>query len=444
MIPRSLNRAYRFFACVVGLTSFLFLYHDKAVAQSIPVQEIVPQNKFTGKNENLPLRKLAPESGFITRQEDWAAIWNSWNPAKQLPKIDFRRNLVIVETAGGPNNLFTNELKVKNGDLIYDVAATRASGDGFGFLFLVVPRRGIISVRGKLLEPSSIPSGQSTPSSSINRSLPLNNSIASSEPNQRYTPAISVEMIGKVTTGITAVGNETIGTVITSGGITWELDVQGNRQFEAILRNQPNLVRVTGQLNRVQGSDVADRMVLRVETLLPLSGSNPISRTEPRTRLPAELDISSENYLGGNVRDRIVDARIGRLNRRERAMDKKRETQAQFRRIKVTTTGGFAGANIATTVDSYGKVSRTSTRQPDESWQMDPENLTKLDQIVKQTQWNQIERVQRSDNMKDAFQYNVRIESGDSTFRFFLDDGVLASQKELRELIYLVVVKPKD
>lgn len=114
-----------------------------------PVQPIV---QWKGKIKDESLMKLSPERGFITEQKDWEKLWKIWRPNEDVPKIDFKTELIIVGSAGGPNLIFMKPVLDEEGNLRYEVAATEVAGPGFGYTILKVSRKGVQKINGKPLK----------------------------------------------------------------------------------------------------------------------------------------------------------------------------------------------------------------------------------------------------------------------------------------------------
>ncbi|TAK11962.1 MAG: hypothetical protein EPO35_11860 [Acidobacteria bacterium] len=81
---------------------------------------------------------------------------------------------------------------------------------------------------------------------------------------------IKVEIRGTLETGVVAIGGETTGTVIRASGVTWELDLGGNKDLQALAEklNRKTVV-VTGTYRKVKGVEIPERHIVRVMTLKP-------------------------------------------------------------------------------------------------------------------------------------------------------------------------------
>ena len=421
-------------------------------------QEVEPSATYSGKNKNDALRTFAPKNRIVTDRASWQNLWAAWQPSKQLPNVDFSKNMVLVETAGGPNNLFTNTIFLKNGDLKYEVASTRMAGPGFGFVLLVVPRAGVVSVNGRALaEPKArVPEIGKTgerqvkpllPNMSSNNregagnfQTPIKKPIQKNQDRpalgKHNTEGIYVEVIGKVKTGIVSFGGETTGTVIASNSIVWELDLQGNAVYEKLVDGLGDRnARVTGRLNRVRGIEVSDRFVVRVDSIVPVHA--------PKNRLPNAGANATANQ-GQNENAIPMTNQVDRLvNQTDQPVDDTPKTKIAmngFRSIVVISKGG-EGRGQTQRVAKDGKVTYGDSKSPT-SWTIDNDRLEMLHQFVKQTDWTTVPKVSRAQNAENAMQFEVQIENWETTMRFFIDAPSLGVQKELTQL-FLMIIPPE-
>ena len=96
-------------------------------------------------NEALDAR---PESPIVTDPETWATLWPAWRGDETLPKLDFRRVVVLVGTVPGPNRARLEATWSDQSSLRTRVWGTRKGGPGFGYVLAVIPRDGLGSVDG--------------------------------------------------------------------------------------------------------------------------------------------------------------------------------------------------------------------------------------------------------------------------------------------------------
>ena len=83
----------------------------------------------------------------ITNTEAWQALWKGWKLEGESPKVDFEKELVVVQTTvGGLLNLI---VKLDDGgDLKVLGLATRDLRPGFRYVLATVPRAGVKTVNG--------------------------------------------------------------------------------------------------------------------------------------------------------------------------------------------------------------------------------------------------------------------------------------------------------
>ncbi len=224
-------------------TGLLLLMVTSCISSAFagPVKPLEDWKGVSRKNE---LRKVAPESGFITDQETWTKVWKAWRGNAEVPKVNFSRDLILVSTVNGPNRiLMAMELDAK-GDLKVRSAGTKIGGPGFGYALVKVLRAGVRSVNG----------------------TPLN-------PDDDFGDAadrIIVDIRGKLRHGIVTIGGETTGTTIQVDNITWELDLSANEEWSAGAdRLSGKSVRVRGRLTKKEGVEVGTRWIVKVEKLAP-------------------------------------------------------------------------------------------------------------------------------------------------------------------------------
>lgn len=116
--------------------------------------------------------------------------------------------------------------------------------------------------------------------------------------------SISVTVVGKLRTGIVAIGGETTGTTISAKGVTWELDFGKNEELrKAAEMLNGKKVTVKGTLERRAGVEVKERWIVTVTELqaaegggqgaLPKSGFQAtVGRADTRIRFLTEGDTT--------------------------------------------------------------------------------------------------------------------------------------------------------
>lgn len=195
--------------------------------------------RWTGTPKDAALRRLAPQQGFITDAAAWQRLWKAWRGDEGVAAVDFTKDAVLVGTVGGPNRVIVRPVLAAGGNLRFVVVGAEVAGPGFGYAMLKVSRKGVKTINGTAL-PEAAP--------------------------QQY---IRVEVRGKLTTGMMAIGGETTGTAITANGITWELDLGRNADMRARARQlNSKTVVVKGSLQRRAGVEIRQRWIVTVSSLV--------------------------------------------------------------------------------------------------------------------------------------------------------------------------------
>ena len=95
--------------------------------------------------------------------------------------------------------------------------------------------------------------------------LPLALSLLAAEPADE---SITVTIVGKVQTGVVAIGGETTGVTITAKDIKWELAFDKHPELKAEAENlNGQLATVTGALERRRGIEIKERWLVTVTSL---------------------------------------------------------------------------------------------------------------------------------------------------------------------------------
>ena len=89
----------------------------------------------------------APPIGLVCDPETWDAVWKAWYGG-EAPRIDFRREFVIVVKCDGPNHISVDLTRNGTGDAKGHVFQTLIGGPGFCYLFLKTPRPEIKTING--------------------------------------------------------------------------------------------------------------------------------------------------------------------------------------------------------------------------------------------------------------------------------------------------------
>jgi hypothetical protein len=137
-----MTRAFACAALAVCLSITAGLAQEPKTAPPAPTVDI------TGSLEDLVLMREAPMSGVLVSQKSWEKLAAAWG-IKDVPKVDFGKEILIVGTHRGISFKFLTE--VKNGDLVVEVVGDKDLKPGFRYKILSVGRNGIKTVNGKEL-----------------------------------------------------------------------------------------------------------------------------------------------------------------------------------------------------------------------------------------------------------------------------------------------------
>lgn len=218
---------------IIVLCTAIFL----TMTSSTHVSGQESSGEWTGKVQDEALRNLAPESSYIADADTWSKLWKAWRPNEEQPKVDFNKELILVGTVPGPNLVLMRPQVNDEGDVRFVVGGTRIGGPGFGYKLIKIASEGIKSVNGQDVVRGTAES-------------------------------ITVSIVGKLQTGIFAIGGETTGTTITAKGITWELDFNNHADLrEASEGLNGKMVRVKGSLERRTGVEISERWIVHVTEL---------------------------------------------------------------------------------------------------------------------------------------------------------------------------------
>ena len=155
--------------------------------------------RWYGVVEDPSLQEAAPANGVVADPESWKSLWETWRPDQELPQVDFDKEIVVVGVVPGPNRVLLRPVLAEAGDLRFVVAGTKMAGPGFGYALVKVSRDGVKTVNGK--------------------------------PIRRL-----IEVQGKLSTGIMAIGGETTGTILNDGGTHLGTGLQRKRETEQLGR----------------------------------------------------------------------------------------------------------------------------------------------------------------------------------------------------------------
>jgi hypothetical protein len=99
----------------------------------------------------LPEKQRGQAVGFIGDAETFEDVWKAFKPGEDVPKIDFRANLVLfARNTQFYNSIRIGKVNVKNGVaevLAMETMSARPIEDKVGMSMVVVSRKGIKSIR---------------------------------------------------------------------------------------------------------------------------------------------------------------------------------------------------------------------------------------------------------------------------------------------------------
>jgi hypothetical protein len=140
----------------LAMCGFLTLSVESALAEDKTVK--VEQEWKGGSDEekdneawkHVPPGGVTAEDGVIAGPKAWAKLWKAWKFEKELPKVDFEKDLILVVSCEGPNSIRIDKLSLsEKGSLRFDWSHTDKGGPGFRYLIVRVSRSGIKTVNDK-------------------------------------------------------------------------------------------------------------------------------------------------------------------------------------------------------------------------------------------------------------------------------------------------------
>ena len=106
--------------------------------------------EWRGDNPNEALSKEAPK--YIVNSKDLEKLWKTWDIKEKLPKIDFSKELLLIETTRGSRLNLKATLDEK-GNIQALGLATRDLRPGFRYVMITVSKTGVKSINGKAIMP---------------------------------------------------------------------------------------------------------------------------------------------------------------------------------------------------------------------------------------------------------------------------------------------------
>lgn len=119
-------------------------------------------NTWNGTLADAALRRHAPDEGFVLDPSRWAALWHAWRGKEKAPAVDFRKQMILVFTADGPNHVGCVPTLDSEGNVDANAMATLMGGPGFGYLIQCIGLEGVRSVNGRPLPGVKVLSGNSS------------------------------------------------------------------------------------------------------------------------------------------------------------------------------------------------------------------------------------------------------------------------------------------
>ena len=127
-------------------------------SQSVRVTAAEPKKTDTvdifSSVDDLAKEKQMPGIGVIYGQKEWERLAAAWG-IKEVPKVDFNKEILLVGTHRGANFKFLSE--VKNGDLTVELVGDKEAKSGFRYRIVSLSRAGITKFQGKELPAVDAP-----------------------------------------------------------------------------------------------------------------------------------------------------------------------------------------------------------------------------------------------------------------------------------------------
>ena len=407
---------------------------------------IKPLNEYSGKVANQMLIMKMPRSAVVQDQRAWNQLWKAWRPNKPIEKVDFQKQIVLVETTVGPNSILASGLFLKEGgDLRYSLNKSKNEGTGFSYLMMVIPKANVNSINGQILLDNS-------PSPSASANTPI-------VPVAADKGTIQVEIDGQIRTGMRTTDGSTPAR-ITAKGIVWELDFQNDPALAAAakaLGTKYGIVR--GKLIQISGENkfYDNRWVVLVDSVSPSNTIEDIS--DPAT--PNNPSIANNNTSPGgpaapiqplmnNATNPALATPIQRTPIPSRTEHPTRRTSPlpeglnlAFSSILIKLTAGKRGDERLQHVASDGLVKmEVPSRKFVDTFNLSQNDLIKLHNFVKNTNWRNVKQNPAA-NAIGVSRYEITIETYDGALRFTIDQATLGKSKEFNEM-FSYMSRPKQ
>jgi hypothetical protein len=106
--------------------------------------------KWSGSVADEGLKKEVPENDCITNANKFAKLWKAWKIGEKMPKVDFKKEMVILAVTSGSSLDLSVRLSAKGDRQILGMA-TSDIRPGFRYVVGVVSRDGVKTIEGKQL-----------------------------------------------------------------------------------------------------------------------------------------------------------------------------------------------------------------------------------------------------------------------------------------------------
>src|SRR5262249_1173386 len=126
---------------------------QKVVRNAMPIlKPLQTTADWSGYVLDSKLRAAAPAVDHVVRDATtWQKQWNAWNGDRELPKVNFKEEMLFVFTALGPNIPWL-KLHHCEGNVGGTIGRTCKGGPGIGYRIVKVPQKEIKSFFGRPIE----------------------------------------------------------------------------------------------------------------------------------------------------------------------------------------------------------------------------------------------------------------------------------------------------
>jgi hypothetical protein len=111
-------------------------------------KQVKPTNEWSGSVEDQNLMKDAPRC--ITTAKGLDNLWKAWKITAKMPKVDFDKEIVVIEVTVGSRLRLSANLDAKGNLQVFGLG-TRDLRPGFRYVIATVSKDGVKTVNGKEL-----------------------------------------------------------------------------------------------------------------------------------------------------------------------------------------------------------------------------------------------------------------------------------------------------